>query len=236
MTEVRRRTPTGERADLKRRAIVEAARKVFLVRGFEAGIDLIAQRADVSKVTIYNHFGSKRELFLAVIHDALKEALQQPKLALEKSLAESNDLREILVQTARGWVAGMAQPQVLALRTLVASEAQRFPELGRAWKANGPGPTSAVLAAEFRKRIDAGELNMPDIDLALVQLYALVLYPHFTHIAYGERIDRKRTQELINHGVDMFLAYYSAKNYHPDDKRKSTRDQQRQMSTADTPG
>lgn len=214
MTEVQRRTPTGERADLKRRAIVDAAREVFLAGGFEAGIDVIAQRADVSKVTIYNHFGSKRDLFLAVVHDALEEALEQPKLALQKSLAESDDLREILVQTARGWVAGMAQPRVLALRTLVASEAERFPELGAAWKANGPGPTSDLLDAEFRKRIDLGELDIADIDLALVQLYALVLYPHFAHIAYGERIAEERAHELIERGVDMFLTYYSARNAH----------------------
>lgn len=212
MSDERRRTPTGERADLKRRAIVDAAREVFLARGFEAGIDLIAERADVSKVTIYNHFGSKRELFLAVIHDALKEALQPSTLALQKSLDESDDIREILVQTARGWVAGMAQPQVLSLRNLVASEAQRFPELGRAWKANGPGPTSAILAEEFRKRIDNGELDIPDIDLALVQLYGLVLYPHFAHIAYGERINKKRSHELINGGVDVFLTYYAARD------------------------
>jgi TetR/AcrR family transcriptional repressor of mexJK operon len=235
MTHVRRRPPTGERADLKRRAIVEAAREVFLARGFEAGIDLIAERADVSKVTIYNHFGSKRELFLAVVHDALEEALEPPKLALQKSLAETNDMREILVQTARGWVAGMAQPQVLALRTLVASEAERFPELGRAWKANGPDPTSAILVEEFRKRIDVRELDIPDIDLALIQLYALVLYPHFAHIAYGERIDEKRAHELIDHGVDMFLTYYSAKADSPRDKPRSTRDPQRRMSTGETP-
>ncbi|MBV9855170.1 MAG: TetR/AcrR family transcriptional regulator [Streptosporangiaceae bacterium] len=227
MTGVRRRTPTGERADLKRRAIVDAAREVFLARGFEAGIDVIAERAGVSKVTIYNHFGSKSELFLAVIRDALEEALQQPTVALKKSLAESTDIREILVQTARGWVAGMARPQVLALRALVASEAQRFPELGRAWKANGPDLTSAILAGEFRNRIDAGELNIPDIDLALIQLYSLVLYPHFTHIAYGERIDKKRTHELINHGVDMFLTYYSAKNDNTGGKRRSVPDRER---------
>ena len=212
MTDVRRRTPTGERAESKRRAIVDAAREVFLARGFEAGIDVIAHQADVSKVTIYNHFGSKRELFLAVVHDALEEALEQPKVALQKSLAESDDLREILVQTARGWVAGMAQPRVLALRTLVAGEAERFPELGAAWKANGPGPTSDLLAAEFQRRIDLGELDIPDIDLALVQLYALVLYPHFVHIAYGERIAEERAHQLIERGVDMFLTYYSTGN------------------------
>jgi TetR/AcrR family transcriptional repressor of mexJK operon len=225
MTEASQRKPTGERAHLKRQAIVDAALEIFLARGFEAGIDLIAQRAGVSKVTIYNHFGSKKELFFAVIHDALTEALGPTTSALEKSLAESDDLREILVKTARGWVAGMAQPQVLALRTLVASEAQRFPELGQAWKANGPGPASAILADEFRKRIHAGELDIPDIEVALIQLYALVLYPHFTHIAYGERIGKKRAHELINRGVDMFLTYYSATNDDPVGNHRSARGQ-----------
>jgi TetR/AcrR family transcriptional regulator, mexJK operon transcriptional repressor len=223
MTQAPRRTPTGERADLKRRAIVEAAREVFIARGFEASIDVIAHRAEVSKVTIYNHFGSKKELFLAVIHDALTEALGQTTAALEKSLAEADDLREILVMTARGWVAGMAKPQVLALRTLVASEAQRFPELGRAWKASGPSPTSAVLADEFRKRIENGELDIPDLELALTQLYALVLYPHFAHIAYGEQIARKRAHDLINQGVDMFLTYYSTATRQPGRKGSSAR-------------
>jgi hypothetical protein len=75
-------------AHLKRQAIVDAALEIFLARGFEAGIDLIAQRAGVSKVTIYNHFGSKKELFFAVIHDALTEALGPTTSALEKSLAK----------------------------------------------------------------------------------------------------------------------------------------------------
>jgi TetR/AcrR family transcriptional regulator, mexJK operon transcriptional repressor len=208
MTDEPRRTPSGERADLKRRAIVEAAREIFIARGFEAGIELIAQQAGVSKVTIYNHFGSKVELFSAVIHDALADALGATTSALEKALSESDDLREILVETARGWVAGMAKPQVLALRTLVASESQRFPELGRAWKAGGPEPASALLADELANRIAAGELDIPNIDIALIQLYSLVLYPHFTHIAYGERISKKRANELIDTGVDMFLTYY----------------------------
>jgi AcrR family transcriptional regulator len=211
MAEPERRPPSGLLAERKRQAIVDSAREVFLARGFEAGIDQIAQHAGVSKVTIYNHFGSKNELFVAVIHDALQEALARSTAALQRSLAKSDDLREILVQTARGWVAGMATPKVLALRTLVASEAQRFPDLGRAWKSYGPDPATALLKTEFSARIEGGELDIPDLDLALIQLYSLVLYPHFTHIAYGERINRKRAHDLVDRGVDMFLTYYSTK-------------------------
>ena len=45
----------GERAAQKRRAILAAARTVFMREGFGAGLDVIAAEADVSKVTIYNH-------------------------------------------------------------------------------------------------------------------------------------------------------------------------------------
>jgi hypothetical protein len=60
VSEVRR--PTGLRAERKRRAIVAAAREIFVSHGYDAGVDLIADAAGVSKVTIYNHFGSKEQL------------------------------------------------------------------------------------------------------------------------------------------------------------------------------
>lgn len=88
-------------------------------------------------------------------------------------------------------------------------ESQRFPELGKAWNEGGPEPASALLADELAKRIAVGELDIPNIDIALIELYSLVLYPHFTHIAYGERISKKRADELINTGVVRFLTYYA---------------------------
>jgi TetR/AcrR family transcriptional regulator, mexJK operon transcriptional repressor len=43
--------------------------------GFGVGLDVIAAEADVSKVTIYNHFGSKDQLFAEVIGSSLEDAL-----------------------------------------------------------------------------------------------------------------------------------------------------------------
>ncbi|MEV2273523.1 TetR/AcrR family transcriptional regulator [Nonomuraea africana] len=68
------RVPTGERAARKRLAIIRAARTAFARDGFTVGMDTIAAEAGVSKVTVYNHFGSKETLFPAVIGDALEEA------------------------------------------------------------------------------------------------------------------------------------------------------------------
>jgi hypothetical protein len=50
---------------------------------------------------------------------------------------------------------------------------------------------------------------MPDVDTAILQLYALVLYPHLVHSTYGATLDEHTTGKLIETGVEMFLQYYA---------------------------
>jgi TetR/AcrR family transcriptional repressor of mexJK operon len=171
------RVPTGERASQKRRAILRAARKVFVRDGFSAGMDLIATEADVSKVTVYNHFGSKDQLFVEVISSALEEALTEAVVGAEARLTASDDLREALLWTAQAWIDGMVTPEVLSLRHLMLREMEQFPELGQAWKENGPDRAKPALAEAFTRLIDQGRLEMPDIEVAVLQLYSLALYP-----------------------------------------------------------
>ncbi|TDO58276.1 hypothetical protein EV651_110312 [Kribbella sp. VKM Ac-2571] len=49
---------------------------------------------------------------------------------------------------------------------------------------------------------------MPDVDTAILQLYALVLYPHLVASTCSDTLDPHTTQRLIDTGVDMFLQYY----------------------------
>src|SRR5258708_34464897 len=54
--------------------ILRAARGAFLANGFGAvSMDAIAREAGVSKATIYAHFGSKEELFGAVVADVAEQ-------------------------------------------------------------------------------------------------------------------------------------------------------------------
>lgn len=202
------RRPSGERAERKRRQIVRAAREIFVREGFDAGMDAIAAEAGVSKVTVYNHFGGKENLFLAVIGDALEEVLGETVAGSEQRMAETGDLREALRWAARGWVDGLGRPDVRALRDLVVSQTKRFPELGEAWRQNGPERARPGLAAIFDRLVAEGRLEMPDVDVAIVQLYSLVLYPQLIHNQYGTPLAAKVTEELITSGVDMFLMYY----------------------------
>ena len=52
----------------RRKRIVEAARRHFLENGFDAAtVEAIAETAEVSAVTVYNYYGTKRGLLLALV-------------------------------------------------------------------------------------------------------------------------------------------------------------------------
>jgi TetR/AcrR family transcriptional regulator, mexJK operon transcriptional repressor len=200
--------PTGERAERKRSAIVHAAREVFLREGFDASMDLIAAQAGVSKVTIYNHFRDKETLFTAVIGQALDDALGAALGMVESRLGASAQVREDLLEVCRAWVGGLADPRVLALRNLVAGELRRFPELGDFWQERGPRRFHATIGHALRALMGHGELDIPDVELAVLQLSGLVLSPHLVYGMYGEPPEHGLAERLIVSGVDMFLGYY----------------------------
>lgn len=202
--------PSGPRAERKRQAIVRAAREQFLRAGFGVGMDAIAAAAGVSKVTVYNHFGSKEALFSAVIAGALDEPLAGESSAALARLADAEDLRAAFVDAARAWVhAVRTDEDVAALHTLVAAEGHRFPEIARAWRHHGPEGHHPVVANALRTLADRGRLEIPDLEAAIVQLYSLLVFPHMVFRSYGAQVDDDLTERLLTGGVDMFLGHYA---------------------------
>jgi len=122
-----RRLPSERARPNKHDAITRAASEMFLAEGFErVSLDQIAQRAGVSKQTIYSHFADKEALFKAICTE-LTEKLTIP---LRQSATES-DLRSTLTRLGEDALAMMLHPASLDLHRLVMSAAVRFPELGR---------------------------------------------------------------------------------------------------------
>jgi TetR/AcrR family transcriptional repressor of mexJK operon len=112
----------------KHSAITRAASEMFLSEGFDrASLDQIAQRAGVSKQTIYSHFADKEALFKAICSE-LTEKLTIP---LRNALPSEGSLREILLRLGADTLALMLRPASLDLHRLVMNAAARFPELGR---------------------------------------------------------------------------------------------------------
>jgi AcrR family transcriptional regulator len=122
----RRYDASGRRraADRRRRLVVEAARGLFLERGFAGTtVAAVAQAAGVSVETVYKTFGGKAGLVRAVWEQALEGV--GPVAAEERSDAVSSTARdphEVIAAWARlsAEVGGRAAP-VLALVRAAAS-------------------------------------------------------------------------------------------------------------------
>ncbi|MEU2239934.1 TetR/AcrR family transcriptional regulator [Streptomyces sp. NPDC018338] len=209
--------PTGARAARKRQAVVRAARDLFLREGFGVGMDAIAAEAGVSKVTVYNHFGSKEALFTAVVAGALDEPLaggeeaEGPDLALLVAADGPDALKAALTEAGRAWARAVrADDEGRALRTLVATELHRFPELGRAWRAHGPAGHHPAVADALRTLADRGLLEIPDLEVAVLQLYSLLVFPQMVFEQYGTELAEELSERLVTDGAEMFLRRYAA--------------------------
>jgi len=72
------------RSELKREAIIEAARRAFEEFGVQGtSMDKLAEMAGVSKRTVYNHFASKEELYAAVLDRTIVPVLELLDYAVE---------------------------------------------------------------------------------------------------------------------------------------------------------
>jgi TetR/AcrR family transcriptional regulator, mexJK operon transcriptional repressor len=204
--------PEGRTAG-KRRAILAAARDLFLRTGFAGtSMDDVAAAAGASKVTVYKHFADKQRLFLAVVTDAIAQA-EETTRALVDGLATSVDVERDLRAFARQHVADVTQPHLVQLRRMIIAEAVRFPELARTWHRAGPERGHATLATRIRELDRRGLLRAPDPLLAAQHLNYLILSVPVNEAMFSGR-DTPYSRRLLNRYADeavrVFMAAYGA--------------------------
>ena len=103
------RLSRAEQNGRNRALLLDAARRVFLERGYYAAtLDQIADEAGFSKGAVYSRFASKADMFLALLEDRITErAAQNARLAGELAgtgnFAALLDLAEQAERGAPGW-------------------------------------------------------------------------------------------------------------------------------------
>jgi TetR/AcrR family transcriptional regulator, mexJK operon transcriptional repressor len=202
--------PQRRKQPAKRRAIIEAAQRVFLTQGFAgSSVDSIAATAGVSKQTIYNHFSDKEALFRAVVGAVQSDFADDfLEAGLEERLAASDDLRRDLRQLGRRWVAAVLQEDVAALRRLVIAEQDRHPWLFDEWQQPRPALERALRGA-VSKQAERRALDVADVGLAVDQLLLVVITAALTRAAYGRRqLTEAEAGQIVDDGVEMWLRCY----------------------------
>lgn len=213
------------RASRKRRAIAEAAIRVFIRDGFVgASVDAIASEARVSKPTIYAHFGNKESLFRSILSTIMETTRDDFATWLDEPLGASGDLKSELRDYGRRWVRAVLRPDILALHRLVICEAQRFPELGETWYEAGPAYVDCKLARQLACLSEQGMLDVPDPMLAAQHFGYLLIGPLQTMLLFKprEQVTDDEINRFVEAGLSVFFARYGPKIKAATDRSVST--------------
>jgi len=192
----------------KRQAILDAARRTFFADGFvQTSVDAIAAEAEVSKQTIYNHFGDKRALFVAVA-EAVHAQAQAAAADAGPAFVESGDLDHDLRLLARIMVESALVKDVVALRRIVIAERARDPALVEAF-ARSRSAFDQAFAEGIRERVALGILDVDDPVLATRQFLALTVQEAVIQSEYGvQELSPDQIERIVDDGVRMWLRAY----------------------------
>jgi AcrR family transcriptional regulator len=139
-------------ADVRRR-LLAAAQAAFLRDGYgKTRLSDIAAAAEISKKTIYAHVASKSDLFAAVVHEAIGQAVGDDRLDPDGSRDFADTLGGYLNHYARSWFSDVG----IAVYGLVVSEAKQFPDLIQAYLDAARNGASAQLAALLKAKAEQG--------------------------------------------------------------------------------
>ncbi|MBP6010945.1 MAG: TetR/AcrR family transcriptional regulator [Alphaproteobacteria bacterium] len=162
--------PSGPSPLRARERILNAAAELFRAQGYEASMDAIATAAGVSKQTLYNQFGSKEELFKAIIA-ARADVLRAPLSAA----GPERHPREVLTGFARQYYTLFLTPDGMDFLRMLIAAAPRFPELAQDFYDLGPKRTLSLLTEWMAREDRLGRLDTGDPALAAEHFSSLIL-------------------------------------------------------------
>ena len=198
-----RRIAAGNRA-----TILDAATGLFLELGYDrTSLARVADRAGVSKATLFKQFPTKAELFEATVLAAGDTPETEP-LALP-----TGDFHAGLVALGMAYAELLSRPRMAELIRAVIAESARFPELRQRTFDFGTLPVLTALRQFFQAANAQGIAKVNDLDVAAAQFLGMiatvVFWPRLVH---G---DWSLTAEEVRHTVDeaarTIVARYAAR-------------------------
>jgi AcrR family transcriptional regulator len=151
--------------------IIKAALEVFGECGLaNARLQDIAERAGVSKGTIYLYFPNKEELFREMIRQTAVAAIERA----EQDNVPGTPTNQLLA-FMRGYWAFVRSPLFLTIYRLVLGELHQFPDLARFYAHEVVARGQKLMAGIISRGIDAGEFREIDPMVAARMLVAIIV-------------------------------------------------------------
>ena len=197
-------TVTHQRRSSSRQAIVEAAERLFLERGFGAvSMDDLAEAAGVARRTLYNQFASKQEIF----REMLTTVSGQLEHALPPGVETRGDVEDVLRLIARAILGLHERPSYLGFLRMVAADSRQFPWIAEAFDAVMT-PQTERLERYLAYLTEMGVLNCRNPSLAAHQFMGMLNEISLWPWMLGGKHLAIPTDEVVDETIRMFLQYY----------------------------
>lgn len=156
-----RRTRDEQREDTRRR-LLDAARRVFVRRGFHgSSLDLVAEEAGFTKGAVYSRFDSKADLFLALLEERIAERVME----MEAEAEAQHGTVAIGAAMGRQWDARLRQEEAWQLAVIeFRVHAARDPALNRRYAALHAQTRHAIAGLIAREAAEVGAAAPASVD------------------------------------------------------------------------
>jgi len=193
----------------KRATILDGAIDVLIGVGYElASMDKIAETAGVSKRTVYNHFGSKENLFQAIVYDflaqrkSLKTIVYDSEKSLEEQLLAFANAEIFLIDSPRR--VGLSRSLTMVF----------LKDINYARETVNKYPPHYDMLLDWLKEAEKdGTIKADNLLLAARVFYALVEGAVTYPALFSNGINKSTLEPMLDEIIATFLARYRNEKY-----------------------
>ena len=198
-----RRRPKARRGG-SREAIVEAAQRLFLERGFGAvSMDELAEAAGVARRTLYNQFARKEDIF----REMLLKVSRQLEEAFPTGIETRGDVEDVLRLIARIILELHKNPEYLGFLRMVVADSRQFPWIAEEFAAVMDPQTERLI--RYLTHLNAmGVLNCRNPTLAAHQFMGMLNEFSLWPWMMGRGAIAVSRKDAVEETIRMFLSHY----------------------------
>jgi TetR/AcrR family transcriptional repressor of mexJK operon len=188
----------------KNEIVLAAAERAFTEYGYAGiSVDAIAEKASVSKRTVYSNFATKQVLYSEVVKKLCSEVVP-PAIDHEKMDA---DPERTLLEVSVAFLEALYQPSQIAFYQTVVADSRQFPDAGKMMFDGPVMRTQRIFDDYFRKQAQRGLMQFPNIDLAGAQFVALLKINMHMSLMLNQptSVSHRRLEEVARASIHVFL-------------------------------
>ena len=163
--------------------LLDAALALFVEKGFAGSrAEEVAQRAGVSKGTLYLYYPSKDELFKAVVRQNLSSLIAEGEEIASSYEGSSSELLSKLLHT---WWERVGNTPAAGIHKIVLAEVRNFPELAQFYTDEVIIPADRLFCGCVQRGIERGEFRPMPLHEVAHALMAPVIFMAIHQHSFG---------------------------------------------------